>query len=61
VSFFGLGVQPPHPEWGQMIATGAKYVQREWWLSVFPGLMIVLTGVAFTLLADGLHDRRRAA
>jgi len=61
VSFFGLGVQPPDPEWGQMIAVGAKYVRSEWWLSVFPGLMIVLTGAAFTLLADGLDERRRSA
>lgn len=61
VSFFGLGVQPPEAEWGQMIATGAKYLQAEWWMSVFPGVMIVVTGIGFTLIADGLDDRRRAA
>lgn len=61
VSFFGLGVQPPDPEWGQMIAVGAKYVRSEWWLSVFPGLMIVVTGAAFTILADGLDERRRSS
>lgn len=60
VSFFGLGVQPPDPEWGQMIAVGAKYVRSEWWLSVFPGLMIIVTGAAFTVLADGLDERRRS-
>ncbi|MGB8860802.1 MAG: ABC transporter permease [Ilumatobacteraceae bacterium] len=59
VSYFGLGVQPPTPEWGQMIASGAKYLQREWWLATFPGLMIVVTGTGFTLIADGLDDRRR--
>lgn len=58
VSFFGLGVQPPSPEWGQMIATGAKYLQHEWWLAVFPGLMIVVAGIGLLLISDGLHDRR---
>ena len=59
VSFFGLGVQLPDAEWGQMIAVGAKYLQRAWWMSLFPGLMIVATGVGLTLTADGLDDRRR--
>jgi peptide/nickel transport system permease protein len=59
VSYFGLGVQPPTPEWGQMIAYGAKYLQGQWWLATFPGVMIVVTGVGFTLIADGLEDRRR--
>jgi peptide/nickel transport system permease protein len=58
VSFFGLGVQPPNPEWGQMIATGAKYLQNEWWLAVFPGVMIVITGIGLLMISDGLHDRR---
>jgi peptide/nickel transport system permease protein len=59
VSFFGLGVQLPDAEWGQMIAVGATYLQRAWWMSLFPGLMIVATGVGLTLTADGLDDRRR--
>jgi peptide/nickel transport system permease protein len=58
VSFFGLGVQPPDPEWGQMIAVGAKYLQREWWMAVFPGVMIVVTGIGLLLVSDGLADRR---
>jgi peptide/nickel transport system permease protein len=58
VSFFGLGVQPPDPEWGQMIAVGAKYLQREWWMAVFPGVMIVVTGIGMLLVSDGLADRR---
>lgn len=58
VSFFGLGVQPPDPEWGQMIAVGAKYLQHEWWMAVFPGVMIVVTGIGLLLVADGLGDRR---
>jgi peptide/nickel transport system permease protein len=60
VSFFGLGVQPPDPEWGQMVASGTKYLQNEWWLSVIPGLMIVLTGIGLVLIADGLDDHGRS-
>ena len=59
VSFFGLGVQLPQAEWGSMIAVGAKYLQRAWWMSLFPGIFIVITGLGLTLAADGLADRRR--
>lgn len=59
VSFFGLGVQLPNAEWGAMIAAGAKFLQRAWWMSAFPGLLIVITGIGLTLAADGLDDRRR--
>jgi peptide/nickel transport system permease protein len=59
VSFFGLGVPPPTPEWGQMIAAGQKYLRDEWWIVTFPGLAIVITGCAVALVADGLEDRTR--
>ncbi len=59
VSFFGLGVPPPTPEWGQMIAAGQKYLRDQWWIVTFPGLAIVVTGVAIALIADGLEDRMR--
>lgn len=59
VSFFGLGVPPPTPEWGQMIAAGQKYLRDQWWIVTFPGLAIVATGCAVALIADGLEDRLR--
>jgi peptide/nickel transport system permease protein len=59
VSFFGLGVPPPTPEWGQMIAAGQKYLRDQWWIVTFPGLAIVITGCAVALVADGLEDRTR--
>jgi len=59
VSFFGLGVPPPTPEWGQMIAAGQKYLRDQWWIVTFPGLSIVVTGCAVALVADGLEDRLR--
>lgn len=59
VSFFGLGVPPPTPEWGQMIAAGQKYLRDQWWIVTFPGLAIVIAGSAVALVADGLEDRMR--
>ncbi len=59
VSFLGLGVQPPTPEWGQMVFQGKTFVTSQWWLAFFPGLAIVVTGVAFSLIGDGLADRTR--
>lgn len=64
LSFLGLGVQPPTPEWGGMIAESREYVLTAWWLPTFPGLAITLVGVAFSLLGDGLSGflrRRRTA
>jgi peptide/nickel transport system permease protein len=58
VSFVGLGVQPPTPSWGNMLADARNYLlSGEWWLSVFPGAAISLTVVGFNLLGDGLRDR----
>jgi peptide/nickel transport system permease protein len=60
VSFLGLGVQPPQSEWGQMVALGVPFVSAQWWMSTFPGLAIAVTGIAFSLIADGLSDFVRA-
>lgn len=56
LGFLGLGIQPPTPEWGVMIAEGRNFIQDGWWISLFPGLAIVFVGITFTLLGDGLDD-----
>jgi len=56
VSFLGLGVQPPTPEWGLMVSDGRNYLTTMWWLSTFPGVAIALTVLAMNLLGDGLRD-----
>lgn len=57
LSFLGLGVQPPHPSWGGMLADSRTYVQSgEWWLTVFPGMLIFLTVCALNVLGDFLRD-----
>jgi len=59
VSYLGLGVQPPTPEWGAMVQEGQNFVVAQWWISFFPGLAIVLTGLAFALIGDSLADKWR--
>jgi peptide/nickel transport system permease protein len=59
LGFLGLGIQPPTPEWGVMIADGRNFIQDGWWISLFPGLAIVFVGVTFTFLGDGLDDALR--
>jgi peptide/nickel transport system permease protein len=59
VSFLGLGVQPPTPEWGEMVFEGKDFITSQWWLAVFPGLAIVVTGLAFSLIGDGIADATR--
>jgi ABC-type dipeptide/oligopeptide/nickel transport system permease subunit len=56
LSFIGLGAQPPHPEWGALLATGRDYMDLAPWLAVYPGLCITLTVVGFNLLGDGLRE-----
>jgi len=57
LSFIGLGVQPPTPEWGIMVAEGATYiVSGEWWLALFPRAVLMLAVFCFNLLGDGLRD-----
>lgn len=57
LSFIGLGVRPPTPEWGIMVAEGANFIiSGEWWLAIFPGLALMLTVFTFNLLGDALRD-----
>ena len=57
LSFIGLGVRPPTPEWGIMVSEGASYIfSGEWWTFVFPGLTLVLAVFCFNLIGDGLRD-----
>ena len=56
LSFIGFGAQPPTPEWGVMISEGRNYIATQPWLSLFPGLAILLTVAAFNLIGDGLRD-----
>lgn len=57
LSFLGLGVQPPIPEWGSMIAEGRDFIFQAWWICTMPGLAVVLTGTALSLIGDGLAHR----
>lgn len=56
LSFLGLGVQPPTPDLGSMVAEGAKYLPDAWWLTVFPGLAILIAVFGFNLIGDALRD-----
>ncbi len=57
LSFIGLGIQPPTPEWGIMVAEGASnIISGEWWVALFPGLALMLAVFCFNLLGDGLRD-----
>jgi len=59
LSFLGLGAKPPEPEWGAMITEGRAYITTAWWMSVFPGLAMVVTGIGLSLVGDGLADTLR--
>jgi peptide/nickel transport system permease protein len=61
LGYLGLGVQPPTPDWGNMIADGQAFVTTKWWISVIPGVAVVTTGVAFSLVGDGLSDVWRSS
>ncbi|MFC8685691.1 ABC transporter permease [Brevibacillus porteri] len=56
LSFLGLGAQPPMPEWGAMVFVGKAFLSQAWWMSIFPGLAIMLVVLGFNLLGDGLRD-----
>jgi peptide/nickel transport system permease protein len=60
LSYLGLGPQPPTPEWGAMIAEARPFMLLAWWVPLFPGLAIVVTGIGLGLLGDGLADYLRA-
>jgi peptide/nickel transport system permease protein len=59
LSYLGLGVPPPTPDWGSMIADGQQFLSTRWQLSVIPGLAVVVTGLGLSLLGDGLADLLR--
>jgi peptide/nickel transport system permease protein len=56
LSYIGLGTQPPAPSWGTMLSEGRTFLETAPWMSIFPGLAIALTVLAFNLLGDGLRD-----
>ncbi|QHC54544.1 peptide/nickel transport system permease protein [Rathayibacter tanaceti] len=58
LSYLGLGTEPPAPEWGAMLSAGRTYLASAWWLTVFPGLAIVLTTIATTVLGGRLRGVR---
>jgi peptide/nickel transport system permease protein len=56
LSFLGLGVQPPTPTWGSILSEGKNYLERAWWLSLYPGLAILVTVLSYNLLGEGLRE-----
>jgi peptide/nickel transport system permease protein len=56
LSFLGLGIQPPTPSWGGMVQEGREYLDSAWWISTFPGLVLMLTSVAVSRTGDWLRD-----
>lgn len=56
LSFLGIGVQPPTPSWGNMLITGKQTLGSAWWMSVFPGLAILVTVLGYNLLGEGIRD-----
>ena len=60
LSFLGLGVQAPTPEWGAIISSGKAFLGTAWWITVIPGLVLAFTGWGFSMIGDGLSDMLRA-
>jgi peptide/nickel transport system permease protein len=56
-SFLGLGIPAPTPEWGAMIADGQPYIREQWWLATVPGLLVVILGLGYSLIGEGLEER----
>jgi len=56
LSFIGVGAQPPSPEWGAMLSLGRQYLQRAWWVTVFPGLAIMVTVLSVNMVGDAFRD-----
>ena len=56
LSFLGIGVRPPTPSWGNILTLGKDYIEFAWWLSVFPGLAILITVMGYNLLGEGIRD-----
>ena len=57
LSYFGLGVPPPTPTWGNMVADGRLFLETAWWITTFPGVLVVITVFAYNLLGEGLRDQ----
>jgi peptide/nickel transport system permease protein len=60
LSYLGLGIQPPTPDWGTMISDGQNFLTTHWQLTTIPGLAVVITGLALSLIGDGLADLLRS-
>ena len=56
LSFLGLGIRPPTPEWGAMIASGQPYIRDQWWLATVPGLVVVGFGLGLSLIGEGIEE-----
>jgi peptide/nickel transport system permease protein len=56
LSFLGLGIQPPSPSWGRMLADGRTYIASAWWIITLPGLALMLTVLSVNLLGDWMRD-----
>jgi peptide/nickel transport system permease protein len=56
LGFWGLGVPPPDPSWGNMLSDGREYIQNAWWISTFPGLALMITVLGMNMLGDSLRD-----
>ena len=56
LSFLGLGVRPPTPEWGSMLSDGRSYLRNAWWISFFPGMIITILVLALNVVGDALRD-----
>src|SRR5580704_4646155 len=59
LSYLGLGIQPPTPDWGSMIANGQNFLTTHWQLTTIPGIAVVITGLGLSLIGDGLADLMR--
>jgi peptide/nickel transport system permease protein len=57
LSFLGAGLPPPIPEWGLMVADGMEYITRAWWVSLIPGMAIMMSVLAFNIMGDWIRDR----
>lgn len=56
LSFLGIGVQPPTPSWGNILTSGKDYIEFAWWLSLYPGMAILITVLSYNLLGEGIRD-----
>jgi peptide/nickel transport system permease protein len=56
LSFLGLGIQPPTPSWGGMVQEGREYLDSAWWISMFPGILLMATSIVVSRTGDWLRD-----